>query len=549
MSRAFPTPGYNPVTGEWNDSLTGDYCWSGVNLREAAPDVMTPSTWSLLWVYLNITFPVHVPGGHLVGGNIAGRLYFNLSVISSFYHAVGLDARKEKFGDLLGALPAELEFPYLSFSIPSLIWNVLPGVINDHVLTARDSRQFSAYIRHLPGWCKDQRARIQRCSHAAELLSLWRENILPARLRNLRMLRSMTILLSEPATKLNRDLTGLVGETQAGVLLSSLSGQSADLESLGPLVGLAKVKAGELSRAEYLQRYGHRGPHEVELSMPRPEEDPAWLDKQLADFNLSKVDLEMRLARQRSEFLAAWSRFETRFPGKAQAFHSRLEKVVTAERNREAIRSESIRLSGVVRQFLLRAGDVSGIGDDIFFLTLDEMAGFLSGDRQLLQAVPIRRGMHRRICALPPYPPIIYGRFDPFAWAADPNRRGDIFDARQGLAAPARATPTAILKGYAGSVGCVEGIVRKIERVEDADQVLPGEILVTPVTNIGWTPFFPRLAAIVTDIGAPLSHAAIVARELGIPAVVGCGSATLLLKTGDRVRVDGARGTVEILAG
>lgn len=86
-----------------------------------------------------------------------------------------------------------------------------------------------------------------------------------------------------------------------------------------------------------------------------------------------------------------------------------------------------------------------------------------------------------------------------------------------------------------------------IERVEDGNQIQPGEILVTTVTNIGWTPFFPRLAAIVTDIGAPLSHAAIVARELGIPAVVGCGNATLLLKTGDRVRVDGGRRTVKIL--
>ena len=68
-------------------------------------------------------------------------------------------------------------------------------------------------------------------------------------------------------------------------------------------------------------------------------------------------------------------------------------------------------------------------------------------------------------------------------------------------------------------------------------------------TNVGWTPIFPRAAAVVTDVGAPLSHAAIVARELGIPAVVGCGNATMRLKTGDRVRVDGGRGTVEILTG
>lgn len=72
-------------------------------------------------------------------------------------------------------------------------------------------------------------------------------------------------------------------------------------------------------------------------------------------------------------------------------------------------------------------------------------------------------------------------------------------------------------------------------------------VVVTTMTNIGWTPLFPRAAAIVTDLGAPLSHAAIVARELGIPAVVGCGNATARLKTGDRVRVNGGLGSVELL--
>jgi rifampicin phosphotransferase len=70
----------------------------------------------------------------------------------------------------------------------------------------------------------------------------------------------------------------------------------------------------------------------------------------------------------------------------------------------------------------------------------------------------------------------------------------------------------------------VEGTARVLTAPEDAAQLGDGEILVTTVTNIGWTPIFPRAAAVVTDVGAPLSHAAIVARELGIPAVVGCGN-------------------------
>ncbi len=72
-------------------------------------------------------------------------------------------------------------------------------------------------------------------------------------------------------------------------------------------------------------------------------------------------------------------------------------------------------------------------------------------------------------------------------------------------------------------------------------------MLLTVQTDIAWTLLFPRAAAIITDVGAPLSHAAIVARELGIPAVVGCGDATMRLQSGDRVLVDGGRGVVEIL--
>ena len=73
-------------------------------------------------------------------------------------------------------------------------------------------------------------------------------------------------------------------------------------------------------------------------------------------------------------------------------------------------------------------------------------------------------------------------------------------------------------------------------------------MLVATTTNIAWTPLFPRAAAVVTDVGAPMSHAAIIARELDIPAVVGCTDATMRLRAGDRVLVDGGRGIVKVLS-
>jgi phosphoenolpyruvate synthase/pyruvate phosphate dikinase len=95
----------------------------------------------------------------------------------------------------------------------------------------------------------------------------------------------------------------------------------------------------------------------------------------------------------------------------------------------------------------------------------------------------------------------------------------------------------------------VEGVVRVISSLEEGHLLQKGEVLVTSTTNIGWTPMFPRALAVVTDIGVPLAHAAIVAREIGIPAVVGCGNATTRLKSGDRVQVDGDQGVVRLLDG
>jgi pyruvate,water dikinase len=101
--------------------------------------------------------------------------------------------------------------------------------------------------------------------------------------------------------------------------------------------------------------------------------------------------------------------------------------------------------------------------------------------------------------------------------------------------------------GYAASPGVVEGVARVVRDVNEIGSVQQGEVLVCPVTAPSWAPVFPKIAAAVSDIGGMMSHAAIIAREYGLPAVVGTGHATKQIKTGDRVRVDGDNGTVTIL--
>jgi pyruvate,water dikinase len=106
---------------------------------------------------------------------------------------------------------------------------------------------------------------------------------------------------------------------------------------------------------------------------------------------------------------------------------------------------------------------------------------------------------------------------------------------------------TVTMRGVAASPGVVEGVARVIFDVGQLSQVRDGEILVAPFTSTSWTPVFGRIAGAVTDAGGVMCHAAIVAREYRLPAVLGTGTATKRIGTGDRIRIDGDDGVITIL--
>ena len=104
-----------------------------------------------------------------------------------------------------------------------------------------------------------------------------------------------------------------------------------------------------------------------------------------------------------------------------------------------------------------------------------------------------------------------------------------------------------IIKGFPASPGVVEGRAVVVTSVEELNKVKEGDILVCPNTSPAWGPVFAKVKAVVSDIGGLMAHAAIVAREYGVPAVVGTGNASQIIKDGQRIRVDGFKGVVEIL--
>ncbi len=537
-----PTLASSP--GEWNATLTGDYLWSNVNFGEAVTEAMTPLSWSVLAFSLDDW--VYVPGIPSVG-NIGGLPYLNISTFATLFQLLGRgreDLLRTTEATLYMRLPDDMEIPLIPLSVAARVGSIANGV-RVQMKQRAAVRRVPAYIDGNPIWFEHTRTRV-RTSDAGSLAALWRNEIGPHVKFGRWCVLGIAMHSADFTMALRRELAGLVGAEDASSLIANVSGD-AGLASLEPLVGLTQLARGELAREAYLLAHGHRGPHEFELSMPRPAEDPAWLERELAGFRAAPVDIDALRAGQRAAFDAAWSRFTARHPRRAGAMADRIAESARRARLRELARSEYVRDRWLVRLLACRAGEVTGAGDDIFFLSLDEMLRLLTGDVTTLAAVPMRREAYLRYRALPPYPSIIRGRFDPFRWASDADRRSDIYDGRAADRAPMPRRDPLVIGGAPGSAGRAVGLVRVAANPEEGQQLRPGEVLVAVQTDIAWTLLFPRAAAVVTDIGAPLSHAAIVARELGIPAVVGCGDATARLKTGDRVAVDGAAGTVTLL--
>jgi pyruvate,water dikinase len=533
---------HNPTTGEWNTSLTGDYLWSNANLMEAVPDVMTPLTWSI-WQIFHLQNAIPIQNYPLVG-NIAGRPYGNISYGVSLYVALGQDVDKalKNIEETLGKVPQGMHVPLLPMSRWEVLVSILPGIASRLVKYRGYVKKMPDFVENSPHECQVMKERIHQTGTNNGLITIWQDTLKPYFREITWMLRFSAKPAFEITRNLHNDLVKLVGEEDANALLSNLGGGKA-LASLAPMAALEDVAQGSLSRNEYLRLYGHRSPHEMELSIPHPSEDPTWLEEQIVTFQQSPYDVDAMLAEQRLSYDAAWKRLQELYPDKVPSFEKRIEKASQAAQMREAVRSEFTRFAGVLRAFAIRAGMLTRLTDGVFFLSIEELLDVLAGDDSPTINIPSRRETHTRYCQLPHLPALINGRFDPIQWVKDPNRRSDYYDAHESYI----AEDSDILTGFPGAAGQVEGVVRRLDRVEDGDQLQHGEILVTTTTNVGWTPLFPRAGAVVTDVGAPLSHAAIVARELGIPAVVGCGNAKMRLCTGDRVRVDGGKGVVQIL--
>jgi len=447
--------------------------------------------------------------------------------------------------DSIGLPPEGVEIPSFPISWRVVLFQVFPQEFKNELKKNKLRKNASQFLDMVQDRCQELRHSISN-AQKDELISLWNDEIRPLWNEIHFLQDKQNEALNQQTSKLKSELTKLLGDDVASEFIATTS-SSGELASIGPLIGLSRLSSGELSREEYLHRYGHRGPNENELAEPRLYEDSNLLDRQLAEFEHSPVDVDELIVKRDAQSAASLRGIKLRLTtNKARDIERKVSQLIEVNSTREQTRSELTRVVGVIRTWFLRAGELTGLSNGVFYLTIDEIISCLSGDRSVALQIPSRRELYEKYVELPLLPTWIRGYFDPFQWAANPDRRKDVFDPYGHIAHEVKRSVSTI-KGHPGSAGLVDGVVRRIDSPDEGDCLQQGEILVTRMTNVGWTPLFPRAAAVITDIGGSLSHAAIVARELGIPAVVGCGDATLVLNSGDRVRIDGGLGTVEIL--
>jgi phosphohistidine swiveling domain-containing protein len=571
------------VERSWEDRQV----WSNMNTGEILPDVTTPATWTVAELLVNKIFGSIFGrvgmdfGPHPIIGRVAGRVYFNLNTMAGAVRSFpGL--RKMDVGEVLGGAQGgvsdsaeelkdivipEDDIPDLAFSLWKVLVRVPTFLAWFYSLSLEKGQIFLDDLK--ARLAAKREVRLSDLGDAELLLYLDfvrgaltdSDAIIGIAARGMyyfmaldRICRSW--LKDYRGISANRLCAGLEGmdSAEAGFELWRLALEAHEVPELEsavlrgePFEALREEMRGMEEGVAFLARWdrfmlqhGHHTRGELELSNPRWSEDPDSVLDILRVYlrSMDRVDPLAKLRENESvrrELTLRCYRL-LRNPINRRIFNHYLVQAQHGLVMRENVKSEAVRAIALIRRVLLEIGDrLASRGiltdkEEIFFLDLDEIETVLQGAdyRKVKETVTARREEYEKNKAITP-PSLVFGRFDPDDFVAD---EVDL-DAE-------------VLTGLAVCPGVVSGPARVMLR-SDSGQVQPGEIMVAPFTDPGWTPHFLTAAGIVMDMGGLLSHGSIVAREYGIPTVVNVGPATRIIKTGQIVQVDGGRGVVRIL--
>jgi pyruvate,water dikinase len=559
------------------------WVWSNLNVGEALPGVATPFTWSILSGFSDLGFRrafgalgCVVPKDAELVGNFRGRIYLNMSEFFAIASQVpGLSPKV--LLSLGGGDEAErLEIDRATAGSAGF-WARLPMTAARYAgenfrLTERvtafehdfledvrrietiDFRLLSATALHRT------LVDVERLLDASGQVLLNVYGNLLASVVALRGMVNVALTLrgaGGEAESLTRDLlTGLLDVDSAGpglALYRIAEVAKKDPPALAYLgsrapeeLKVSEVPAGatRLVLEEFFEQYGDRGAREAEIAEPRWREDPtlpfatirmhllAMSGPAVAGSGAQRGPVAVE-ERQREVRARAEARLAETVPFFARPPLRRLLALVQHfVRLRERLRGHVVKVLGLFRTVALDASRrmlamEPGAGEGAaFFLGIEELHAVLKGEAHGVASLIVRRRLQFERDRALPDPPDTFVGFPP---------------------ALEEATERDELVGVGASRGRAIGRARVLKTASEAGALSPGEVLVSHHADVGWSPLFLAAGALVTDLGGALSHASVVAREFGLPAVVNVKTGTRVIRTGDLLEVDGDRGLVRVL--
>ena len=548
-----------PITTKPIEAEQGKYVWSNVNIAEVLPGVNPPLVTSLLIAGLNPVFQkiLRLTKEVPIAKNIKGRLYFNISAIEKALQRL-LKIQNLSLVKFFGGAGYEKEvFLRISF------WaKVRLSII---VIIAFISSLVSIYFLRKKFAFLDKKKeliqnRIKKADSLPDLIKIQKEfstylfsmmaslfnGILPSVSFYFIFVDLCNKWLKHNGNELLSSGGGELDQVQAFNSLWMLSREIKNEENLAPdfmqseTVSQAEDIIGRSqfiynNYKEFLEKHGHRRIQEFNFFLPRWSEDPSFIIMLLKKY-IETPEEDNPLVKQRGreeshrnvlrEVLKEvpwWKRVILRW------LYSRTKKGLY---EREHFKSEILKLFLPLRFLCLKIGsklyEEKTLADptDIFFLTKEEFDA-LSEKKILRTFIEERKEAYKKYknVTLP-----------------------DIIDETGGIMQDVPEVESrVILYGIAASAGKVEGTARVINSMEEIGTLNPGDILVTDHTDPGWIPVFVFIKGVITNRGGLLSHAVIVAREYGLPAVVNVPNATTIIKDTRRVILDGDKGIVKII--
>ena len=521
------------ATDPTHETSEPDRFWTTVNALEATPLVLTAMDWTFwkkslelaamrAWSDLGIVAPDEVvfvdDANQRVTASFLGR------------QAVNIDRVRWIMGSLPGTSGDDIE--------RDLFGEVRPGIVDPPRTVSklamargfprslrRHSSDVAAFRAATFAWWQPRVGDEPPGSPSRRLLEATQrfEDAQHLHIRGRSLLQGLGAQVQETATSVGRD--DLVAALTSGV------GEMEETRVVDDLWGVAH---GELDLSAFLARHGYHGHGEGNISATVWREDPSQVERLLgayADVPASgRPTARSEVTRQARE--AAVAELMAALPrGKRRITGWLINKAVELTRDLEVSKAAFLMAidSGraAVRQRgaeLVAAGAIDA-SEDVLHLTIDEATAADVGEVRALIAA--RRQVHAYHRTVRP----------PDKWTGNPEA--------ESLAGAGGQRDS--LDGVAGSPGKVEGLARVVTDPGTDEPPAPGEILVCAMTDPSWAPMLVMAEGLVIDIGGPASHGAIVARELGVPCVINTETGTTDINTGDRLIVDGSKGTVEIV--